>query len=1020
MKEKRLSKRTICLVYAVSFTSILCILAVGGASHAAISNSTGMKEKLDMILRRFPEADTDKDGVLTMEEARVFRSKMKRSKKIDVGKKSAILDQGAAKTARQNVLDSGFSEKRVYKTIGERQLALEIDFPDGWKATDHRPAIVFFQGGGFKSGGTNQFIPQATYFAKRGMVAIRAEYRGTKKDGVLPDKCMEDAISAMRWIRKNASTLGIDSNRIVSSGGSSGGLLAMGVFCLTSLQSPKDDISVSPEPNAIVLYNPGVDFLAEEKFMKLVKGDKTLAEKLSPLRNMRGNMPPTLILYGTEDWLYDQQTKFVEQAKQMNAPIEVFLAEGAEHGFFNTSNWLEKTTERVDDFLSSIGYLEKNAGNIRVPARQEQEQKSAHPPTSSISKSGQLKWRFQTGGAVHPSPDMANGIICFGSLDGYLYGVDAKTGKEVWKFASEKGGIKSSPDIEGNSVYCGAGDGSFYAIDLTKGTILWRFTTGAAIKSSPIVCDGVVYFGAVDGMLYAVEAKTSEVRWKFKTGAIIKSSPFIADGVLFVGSGDNFLYALDVKAGTLKWQFKTGHQIISSPRVSNRVVYFGSSDAFIYAVDATTGQEKWRFKTGNQIISSPCVADEVVYCGSNDGFLYAVDSTTGIEKWKYETGGGIGSSPAIAGGLVIVGSRDDWLYALDRSDGRVVWRFQTDDDITSSPLVLGDTVYFGSMDGNMYAVSTGQVSQSQDSQNMSKPGNIKDKEPRDMNPDAVAIAPTYSDVAYGPHPRNRLDLWQAESKQPTPVLIYFHGGSFKAGDKSSVLKRPVFEGCLKAGISVVSANYRFSTDAPFPSPMLDGARAVQFVRHKARQWNIDPSRVSLSGGSAGGTMALWIALHDDLADSASDDPVLRKSTRVSCLVGYVAPASIEPEYISKHTGAKNAGGGIAQLFGVKKSSELDSPEIRKLIRQASPINHITRDDPPLWLTYHGKMQDAPFPEDTPQKKWIHHVCLGMPLKKIYDELGLECHIYDQAKPAKTGSETGFLRRLLIEQDKNKQ
>jgi len=310
-------------------------------------------------------------------------------------------------------------------------------------------------------------------------------------------------------------------------------------------------------------------------------------------------------------------------------------------------------------------------------------------------------------------------------------------------------------------------------------------------------------------------------------------------------------------------------------------------------------------------------------------------------------------------------------------------------------------------------VIAGVVSAGQSLQDANKSARAKEKKPKAIKPGSAAAAPTYSNVSYGPHPRNRLDVWQAESDRPTPVIIFFHGGSFKAGDKSQVLKRPFFEDCLKAGISIVSANYRFSTDAPYPAPMLDGARAVQFVRHKAGQWNIDPARVSLSGGSAGGTMALWIALHNEMADPNSNDPVLRNSTRVCCLVGYGAPASIEPEYIEQHAGSKNLGGGIAQLFGVKKPEELTQADIRKLIRQASPINHVTRDDPPLWLLYHGKMKDVPFDENARQNVWIHHVCLGMPLKKIYDELGLECHIYDQAGPPESGAEIEFLKKILF-------
>jgi acetyl esterase len=273
--------------------------------------------------------------------------------------------------------------------------------------------------------------------------------------------------------------------------------------------------------------------------------------------------------------------------------------------------------------------------------------------------------------------------------------------------------------------------------------------------------------------------------------------------------------------------------------------------------------------------------------------------------------------------------------------------------------------------------------------------------------------PTQADVSYGPHARDTLDFWRAASDRPTPVLIFFHGGSFKAGDKSMVLSRPVFEECLKAGISVVSANYRFSSDAPFPAPMHDGARAVQFVRSMAKQWNIDPARLAVSGSSAGATLALWIALHDDLANPASKDPVSRLSTRVTCANPHSGTAGLEPEYFKKQAGVSKLGAAICQLFGAASQAELESPEKRALVREASPLLHATPDDPPLFLTYAGDPSEAPFTADSAQKAWIHHVCLGLPLKARYDALGLECELYHASKPPSAGAEIAFLKKHLL-------
>jgi len=305
--------------------------------------------------------------------------------------------------------------------------------------------------------------------------------------------------------------------------------------------------------------------------------------------------------------------------------------------------------------------------------------------------------------------------------------------------------------------------------------------------------------------------------------------------------------------------------------------------------------------------------------------------------------------------------------------------------------------------------------------------------------EAASNSPTYPNVSYGPHPRDVLDFWKAELKGPqgpqgpqeaqgaqksTPVLIFFHGGSFKAGDKTIILNRPIFQDCLDAGISVVSANYRLSSDAPYPAPMLDGARAVQFVRSKAVEWGIASDKVALSGSSAGGTMALWIALHDDLADSRSTDSVARQSTRVRCVAAYSAPATIAPEILRvNNAGVGMLNGAIAQLFGVASGEELEKPENRKRLLDFCPLTHATKDDPPLYVSYQGEEAEAPTPlaasttstKSTPSTKGgsktaasIHDVSLGLPLKARYDALGLEFQIFTKSNPIPPKGEVQFL------------
>ena len=242
----------------------------------------------------------------------------------------------------------------VFKTVGQRKLVVDVSYPQQWRKGDKRAAIIFWSGGGFATGETTQFRPQAEHFAKRGMVAIRAEYRGRIKDGVEVDECLKDALSAMRWVRTNAAMLGVDPERIVSSGGSAGGFLAASVWTAENLHSPGDDLTVSPKPNAMVLYNPALGF-------EIWKGAHITVPPAmpDPLRDIKKGMPPTLVLIGSADDFLPACRNFCAKGRELGTRMEIEVYEGQPHAFFNQSPWREKTTERADQFLETIGFLVK-------------------------------------------------------------------------------------------------------------------------------------------------------------------------------------------------------------------------------------------------------------------------------------------------------------------------------------------------------------------------------------------------------------------------------------------------------------------------------------------------------------------------------------------------------------------------------------------------------------------------------------------------------------------------------------
>lgn len=256
--------------------------------------------------------------------------------------------------------------------------------------------------------------------------------------------------------------------------------------------------------------------------------------------------------------------------------------------------------------------------------------------------------------------------------------------------------------------------------------------------------------------------------------------------------------------------------------------------------------------------------------------------------------------------------------------------------------------------------------------------------------DPLNYTPTSADVRYGKYDRNVLDFFQAKTTAPAPVLIYFHGGGWLGGDKKSSDPAPL----LKVGVSVVTANYRFTRGtpdaAPYPAPMLDSTRVLQFVRSKAKEWNMDPNRIALTGGSAGAVISMWIAYRDDMAKADSPDPIERLSTRVTCIVPQAGPTTLDPKLILKRVGGPpSIHPAMLPFYGAKDVAELETADKQALIADASPINHVTRDDPPTFLQYGIALGGTPLPRNTDPNVSIHHPEFGVLLKEKLDKLGVE-------------------------------
>lgn len=282
-------------------------------------------------------------------------------------------------------------------------------------------------------------------------------------------------------------------------------------------------------------------------------------------------------------------------------------------------------------------------------------------------------------------------------------------------------------------------------------------------------------------------------------------------------------------------------------------------------------------------------------------------------------------------------------------------------------------------------------------------GIAKDPPPR--------IPPTVADYQYGTDsPRQVFDFWKAESVKPTPLVVFIHGGGWRSGDKTGYGTTSI-QPFLDLGISVASINYRYIEQAmsdgvepPVKGCLHDAARALQTLRSKAAEWNLDPNRVAATGSSAGACTSLWLALHDDLADPKSDDPVSRQSTRLSCIAVLGAQTSLDPKQLREWMPNAVYGG---HAFGFAAPGRSRAEEFEQLlpnrdkvlpwIKEYSPIELLTSDDPPLYLHYPNQKTAPVLGQNEPDP--THSSIYGIQLAEVAKRKQVEVILVSPQNPS---------------------
>lgn len=258
-----------------------------------------------------------------------------------------------------NPLCSQTSRIVPYKTIDSTVLNLEVIAPETYGEQGKRPAMIFFFGGGWNGGSRNQFRPHAEYFAQKGLICFLADYRIKNKHGTSPFISLMDAKSAVRFIKSNADDFGVDTAKIIASGGSAGGHLAAATAVINAYNDPEDNLEISARPAALVLFNPVIDNGPGGYGFERIGMDY---KDFSPLHNILPGAPPTILFLGTEDRLIPVETAeyYRMVMEKVGSRCELFLYEGQGHGFFNHGKepYYSKTVKETDAFLKSINFID--------------------------------------------------------------------------------------------------------------------------------------------------------------------------------------------------------------------------------------------------------------------------------------------------------------------------------------------------------------------------------------------------------------------------------------------------------------------------------------------------------------------------------------------------------------------------------------------------------------------------------------------------------------------------------------
>ena len=263
-------------------------------------------------------------------------------------------------------------EEMIYKQVSGQSLKAHVFYTPQSFEEQNRPAIAFFHGGGWAFGSPDEFFGACKRYARKGFITISFQYRlSINEDGTYPHpeispiESVKDARSAVRWLRENGKALRIDPEKIAVGGQSAGGQLALSTALMTDIDEDTDDLRISPEPNALLLYSSCVNTM--EPWIDNLLGDRReRIWDISPHHNLKAGMPPSIAFHGDSDCtvLFYSVRLFSQKIKELGNSFELVVLEGRDHylgeggeeayaGYFD-----EDILVRTDEFFRTHGFMD--------------------------------------------------------------------------------------------------------------------------------------------------------------------------------------------------------------------------------------------------------------------------------------------------------------------------------------------------------------------------------------------------------------------------------------------------------------------------------------------------------------------------------------------------------------------------------------------------------------------------------------------------------------------------------------